>query len=634
MVALMFPGWRRYRSRIRLIALAAAGAAVGLLVSVWIPDDRAAIVGAAVTAAVTGLLLGVQAQWRQRSDAIRQLPAALEISSGKGRLPMVRQLYDPIAIGVHPAEAIKIDRAINRVPPYIARDVEPDLHAALRRSDFVLVVGESTAGKTRVAFEAMRLLLSDCHFVAPSSREALPGLLDSLGDVGDYVVWLDDLERFLGPGGLTVSVLGRIVSRPVRTVVLATMRSHEFGRYRDRVEGELAGPDREVWREGRAVLRQAQVIHLDRRWSAHEQLRAEAYRADHRLARALEIADEYGIAETLAAGPELAETWLLGWTPNHHPRGAALVAAAVDARRAGYHRPLPLALLERMHEAYLSERGGLKLRPESMQEALQWASTPTFPNGANSLLIGSAEEGYLAFDYLIDLQPSGSIPDAAWSALIESVSAVDAYIIAEHALQAGHLDRAISAYRRAAEAGNVVAEAVLVDLGMPIRSARETLERTLKYLREVRQEFGPDHENSLAAEQSVIAMTIHNGNYDRALALLKEMLVRSVEFLGPTHRIVLAAKYSEAVCSYRLGAEEEGLAKLDAAIGEAATVLGLHDSAVASRRIEVVTLLGQSGHLDLARERLTALHADYSNLTSDHFIIIQLQEAVNKLGGE
>jgi hypothetical protein len=294
---------------------------------------------------------------------------------------MVRDLSDPIAIGVHPAEAIEIAGAIDRLPPYITRDREPDLHAALRRGDFVLLVGESTAGKTRAAFEAMRLLLGDCRFVAPSSREALPGLLDSLDEAGDYVVWLDDLERFLGPGGLTVSVLGRVMSPPVRTVVLATIRSHEFDRYRDRAEGQLAGSDREAWREGRAVLRQAQIIHLSRRWTDPEQLRAQAYTADRRLAQALRTADKYGIAETLAAGPELAETWQLGWTPGHHPRGAALVAAAVDARRIGYHRPLPLTVLERMHGAYLEGRP--ELRPESLQEALQWATTPTFPNGAN-----------------------------------------------------------------------------------------------------------------------------------------------------------------------------------------------------------------------------------------------------------
>ena len=50
------------------------------------------------------------------------------------------------------------------------------------------------------------------------------------------------------------------------------------------------------------------------------------------------------------------------------PRGAALVAAAVDLRRAGYHRPVPLDLLRELHADQLSGRGGAALRPESWEE--------------------------------------------------------------------------------------------------------------------------------------------------------------------------------------------------------------------------------------------------------------------------
>ena len=94
---------------------------------------------------------------------------------------------------------------------------------------------------------------------------------------------------------------------------------------------------------------------------------------------------------------------------------------------------------------------------------------------------------------------------------------------------------------------------------MPIRSAEESLNRAQEYLHTIRQEFGLDHEKSLTAEQSVIAMTIHSGRYDNALMLLQEMLPRSERLLGPTHRIVLAAKYSTGACTYHMGDEEEGL---------------------------------------------------------------------------
>ena len=155
---------------------------------------------------IVHVALGVQAEWQRRSYLARSLPGALEASSASGRFPFVQDISDPIAMGVHPAAAVEVAGMIDRIPAYITRDIEPELHAALRRGGFVLLVGESVAGKTRAAFEATRLLLGRCRFAAPSSREALPALLEVLRDTGDYVMWLDDLERFLGYGGLTTSV--------------------------------------------------------------------------------------------------------------------------------------------------------------------------------------------------------------------------------------------------------------------------------------------------------------------------------------------------------------------------------------------------------------------------------------------
>jgi hypothetical protein len=68
---------------------------------------------------------------------------------------------------------------------------------------------------------------------------------------------------------------------------------------------------------------------------------------------------------TWRRGPHLLARWRNGWAPGEHPRGAALVAAAVDARRAGMHEPLACDLLFTMHEYYLSDRGaaGFDLKP-------------------------------------------------------------------------------------------------------------------------------------------------------------------------------------------------------------------------------------------------------------------------------
>jgi hypothetical protein len=53
-----------------------------------------------------------------------------------------------------------------------------------------------------------------------------------------------------------------------------------------------------------------------------------------------------------------------------------MILAAVDARRAGVHRPLSLANLRELHEPYLRRRGGERLRPEGEDAAMAWATTP------------------------------------------------------------------------------------------------------------------------------------------------------------------------------------------------------------------------------------------------------------------
>jgi hypothetical protein len=91
--------WRRSRFWGQLLAVAAGAAAVGLVVAVLVPSSRAGIAGAAVTAVVTGTVLGIQVQWRRRAEVIGALPAALEISSSAGGFPLVREVSDAVEEG-------------------------------------------------------------------------------------------------------------------------------------------------------------------------------------------------------------------------------------------------------------------------------------------------------------------------------------------------------------------------------------------------------------------------------------------------------------------------------------------------------------------------------------------------------
>ena len=104
--------------------------------------------------------------------------------------------------------------------------------------------------------------------------------------------------------------------------------------------------------------------------------RARARDWDPRVAEALGHSREYGIAEYLAAGPALLRDWedARGAAAGPHARGAALVAAAIDLRRAGYTSLLPRAVLRQVHEQYLTDPEHGRTPREPLAEAWQWAT--------------------------------------------------------------------------------------------------------------------------------------------------------------------------------------------------------------------------------------------------------------------
>jgi hypothetical protein len=154
------------------------------------------------------------------------------------------------------------------------------------------------------------------------------------------VLWLDDLERFVGAGALSAKQVSEVLaSGGHHRVIVATLRAVEEDRL---TAGGDGAEGRQVQRDSQAVPDQAQGIFLERHFSTAKQERA-ADRAgdDGRIADALTHADTFGIAEYLASGPQLFTEWENAWSRGHHPRAAALIAVAIDIRRAGYTAPSP-----------------------------------------------------------------------------------------------------------------------------------------------------------------------------------------------------------------------------------------------------------------------------------------------------
>jgi hypothetical protein len=227
-------------------------------------------------------------------------------------LPLAREL-DPLEMGVHRAP---LEQG-NAVPPYVTRDIDQELDkqlmTAARQGGFVLLIGDSTAGKSRTAYEGLLRSLPDHRVLVPDGRTELRmSIIGLVSSSEKCIVWLDDIERYLGADGLTSGILAQL--RAARIVLVATLRAEQYRRLIS-FEGEAGSRDREHQHQINAIehlLNQVEPLVLQRRWSALEVERTKQVH-DPRLQDALNHSDMYGIAEYLAAGPTLMREWRLAW---------------------------------------------------------------------------------------------------------------------------------------------------------------------------------------------------------------------------------------------------------------------------------------------------------------------------------
>ena len=107
----------------------------------------------------------------------------------------------------------------DEIPPeYVPRDtdhaeggVRAKVAAAAERGGFVLLVGGSSVGKTRSAFEAVTALLPDWWLVHPAGPDEVAALAAT--PTTQTVVWLDELQRYLdGASGLTGGVVRALLN--------------------------------------------------------------------------------------------------------------------------------------------------------------------------------------------------------------------------------------------------------------------------------------------------------------------------------------------------------------------------------------------------------------------------------------
>lgn len=366
----------------------------------------------------------------------------------------------PRVLGVH--AAIQVDQPAgdspaaqgrSELPPYVRRDVDAELCTKItlagQQGGFVLVTGDSSVGKTRALFEAVRAVLPDWWLLYPGEADVLREF--ARHPAGRTVVWLDELQDYLDfhegvPAG---DVRGMIEAG---VVLVATCWPGERTK---RVALPAAGePD--PYANDRRLLDLADVLTVPDRLSTHERRRAEDLaRTDPRIRVALDTPDA-GFTQVMAAGPELIRHW-----EHAPPYAKAVITAALDARRVGAHAPLKRDYLEAAVPGYLTNRQQATPPPDWLDDALAYATE--LLHGATATLCPGAAgmgtiTGYRVADYLhqhaLRVRRTEHLPDIAWHALIRHHHPDDTDRIADNARRRGRDHEALTLYQRLIDNGD------------------------------------------------------------------------------------------------------------------------------------------------------------------------------------
>ncbi|MEV8474030.1 hypothetical protein [Streptomyces sp. NPDC051173] len=323
----------------------------------------------------------------------------------------------PRRLGVR--AAIEVKGTSGELPAYIRRDVDCDLRRALaiaaEDGGFLLLNGQSCAGKTRTLYEAVLAVLPDWWLIHPGSTETIRDL--AAAPTSKTVLWLDELQGHLGPAsGLSEGTLRTLLHAGM--VIVGTIWTTEY-------QARVVAP-RRVWDsrqdEDRRLLELAQVFDVADAFTAAENARAQqCAREDRRVRVALDSSDT-GFTQVLAAAPDLVRHWELA--PD--PYAKHIITAAVDARRLGVHSPVSDDFLHAAVRGYLKGHGGVAPR-DWFHRSIEYAVAPL--RGVAQALTPCADgnmeicTGYIAADYLLQwargARRTVCPEDQVWRALIE-----------------------------------------------------------------------------------------------------------------------------------------------------------------------------------------------------------------------
>ena len=110
--------------------------------------------------------------------------------------------WNPIDLGVHPAIREHLDAGLDttgELPTYVRREHDERISALISEMDLpvmLVLVGKSSTGRTRSAFEVAKRIFPDFPLINPASAGALFQTLENLS-AEPAVIWLDETQEYL-----------------------------------------------------------------------------------------------------------------------------------------------------------------------------------------------------------------------------------------------------------------------------------------------------------------------------------------------------------------------------------------------------------------------------------------------------
>ena len=293
----------------------------------------------------------------------------------------LEEVTDPFVLEVHrPVQPEDAPPGLPVLPPYVPREHDEVLGQVVRaaaegRSGIAVLVGGSSTGKTRACWEALALLRDQdppwrlWHPIDPSRPDAALRELPGIGP--RTVVWLNEAQFYLDPaeaglGERVAAGLRELLRDPGRApvLVLATV----WPRFWDALTARPAGGD-----DRHAQARELLAGHDITVPAAFTpaQMGQLARAADVRMVLAARSAPDGEVIQFLAGAPELLARYR-----NAPPAAAALIGAAMDARRLGMGAGLPQAFLEAAAPGYLTDAEWDALGEDWLEQALAYTAVP------------------------------------------------------------------------------------------------------------------------------------------------------------------------------------------------------------------------------------------------------------------